>query len=109
MTFDFLSILIGLGATVLGLGAWCIKFTHSNEAGQKAILTLLKAISARDKMEKLQGNVEMVRPPTFLSNAGEFTPNSCLPPLQILAKLAQNRVKKAPKHAINTPKSRVSP
>ena len=109
MTFDFLAILTGLGATVLGLGAWSITFAHSNEAGQQAILTLLGAIGERDKMEKLQGNGEMVHPPTFLSSAGELPPNSCLPPLQILAKPAQNGGKTAPKHAKNTPKSRVSP
>lgn len=46
MTFDFLAILIGLGATVLRLGAWFIKFAHSNEAGQKDILGRLEGIAA---------------------------------------------------------------
>ena len=46
MTFDFLTILLGLGATVLGLGAWFIRFAHSNDTGQKAILVRLEAISA---------------------------------------------------------------
>ncbi len=99
MTFDFLSILIGLGATVLGLGAWCIKFSHSNEAGQKAILTLLRAISARDKMEKLQGNVEMVRPPTFLSDDREFPPILVYPPFKSWPNWPKTGSKKHP----NTP------
>ena len=134
MTFDFLAILIGLGATVLGLGAWFIKAAHRNESGQQNIENRIQQRAEHERLvrlgeevvaelkamhranlaehttlvtmtEKLQGNVERDRPQTFLSDAGEFSPNSCLPPPNFRPNRPKNGGKTRHKHAIKSCKS----